>query len=98
MVDDRQFTNRCACGWEMTGEEEDVVPAVIEHGARIHNMQATREEVLARLESVDAPPGRTPRKRKPSRIPPACSSRISRIGVPIGSSQRPGRLTLPLTP
>src|SRR5579872_876 len=48
--------------------------------------------------SVDAPPGSRPRKRTPSRIPPACSSRISRIGVPIGSSHRPGCFTLPLAP
>ena len=34
----------------------------------------------------------------PSRMPPACSSRISRIVVPIGSSQSPGRFTLPLAP
>jgi predicted small metal-binding protein len=48
---------RCACGWEVTGTEDDVVPQVIDHGVRLHNMQATREEVLARLEPVAASPG-----------------------------------------
>jgi predicted small metal-binding protein len=45
---------RCACGWEVTASEDEAVAAVIDHGARFHNMQATREEVLARLESVQA--------------------------------------------
>ena len=48
--------------------------------------------------SVETPPGSNPRNFNPSRIPPACSSRISRAVVPIGSSQRPGRFTFPLTP
>jgi predicted small metal-binding protein len=47
---------RCACGWEVTGSEDEVVPQVIEHGERLHNMRATREEVLARLEPVDDVP------------------------------------------
>lgn len=38
---------RCACGWETTGTEEDVIAAAEEHGRRVHNMQPTREEVLA---------------------------------------------------
>jgi len=38
---------RCACGWEMRGTEDEVVPATQEHGWRVHNMEATREEVLA---------------------------------------------------
>ena len=41
---------RCECGWQIVGSEEEVVPAVIEHGQKLHNMQATREQVLARLE------------------------------------------------
>jgi predicted small metal-binding protein len=46
---DMQFTNRCACGWEVTGTEDEVVDATIDHGRRIHNMEATREQVLAAL-------------------------------------------------
>ena len=45
----RQFTNRCACGWEFRGSRDDVVDATIEHGRRIHTMEATRDEVLAAL-------------------------------------------------
>jgi predicted small metal-binding protein len=45
----RQFTNRCACGWEFRGTEDEVVDATIDHGRRIHNMEATRGEVLAAL-------------------------------------------------
>ena len=44
-----QFTNRCVCGWEIRGSEDEVVDATIDHGRRIHNMEATREEVLAAI-------------------------------------------------
>jgi predicted small metal-binding protein len=44
---DENLTVRCACGWEATGTESDVVPATMEHGRRLHNMDATREQVLA---------------------------------------------------
>ena len=43
------FTNRCACGWEVSGSEDEVVDATIDHGRRIHNMEATREQVLTAL-------------------------------------------------
>jgi predicted small metal-binding protein len=43
---------RCACGWETTGSEAQVIEATIEHGRRLHNMVPTREEVLAMV--VDA--------------------------------------------
>jgi hypothetical protein len=38
---------RCVCGWEVVGTEEEVVPATQEHGRLVHNMAATREQVLA---------------------------------------------------
>ena len=38
---------RCACGWETTGSEAQVIEATIDHGRRLHNMVPTREEVLA---------------------------------------------------
>ena len=44
-----QFSNRCACGWEISGSEDEVVDATIDHGRRIHNMEATREQVLAAI-------------------------------------------------
>ena len=47
-------TNRCACGWEVTGSEAVVVDATIDHGKRIHNMEATREQVIAVLRSGGA--------------------------------------------
>jgi predicted small metal-binding protein len=43
------ITNRCACGWEVTGPIDEVIAATIDHGSRIHNMVATREDVLAAL-------------------------------------------------
>ena len=49
MDDPHQFTNHCACGWEITGSEDEVVDATIDHGRRIHNMEATREQVLVAL-------------------------------------------------
>jgi predicted small metal-binding protein len=38
---------RCVCGWETAGAEDDVVEATIDHGRRLHNMESTREQVLA---------------------------------------------------
>jgi predicted small metal-binding protein len=43
---------RCACGWQTTGSEAQVVEATVEHGRRLHNMVPTRDEVLAMV--VDA--------------------------------------------
>ncbi|MEA2519615.1 MAG: hypothetical protein QOF49_1695 [Chloroflexota bacterium] len=53
VMDDRpQYTNRCACGWEVRGSEDDVVDATIDHGRRIHNMEATRDQVVAALRAA----------------------------------------------
>jgi predicted small metal-binding protein len=46
-MDGETMTVRCVCGWETTGPEEEVVVATIDHGRRVHNMTATRDEVLA---------------------------------------------------
>jgi predicted small metal-binding protein len=46
-MEQETITVRCVCGWETSGPEEDVVVATIEHGRRVHNMTATRDEVLA---------------------------------------------------
>jgi predicted small metal-binding protein len=47
----RRYANSCACGWTVEGGRDDVVDATIDHGRRIHNMEATREQVLAALDS-----------------------------------------------
>jgi Protein of unknown function (DUF1059) len=52
---DQQLRVGCACGWEVIGTEAEVVPAVLEHGDRVHNMLGTREAVLASAERVGAP-------------------------------------------
>jgi uncharacterized protein DUF1059 len=64
MADDRQYTNRCACGWEITGSEDEVVDATIDHGRRIHNMEATRDEVLAVLHPERPAGGGIPEDRQ----------------------------------
>ena len=46
-VTDATMTVRCVCGWEATGTEDEVVAATSDHGERVHNMRATREEILA---------------------------------------------------
>jgi predicted small metal-binding protein len=51
---DPQLHLRCACGWEATGTEDEVVAAATEHGERVHNMRPTREEVLAMVPSDPA--------------------------------------------
>jgi predicted small metal-binding protein len=50
----RQFTNRCACGWEFRGTRDEVVDATIDHARRIHNMEAIRDEVLSALGAGEA--------------------------------------------
>ena len=54
-MDETEYTNRCACGWEVTGPLDNVVDATIDHGRRIHNMEATREQVVAALMGSAAP-------------------------------------------
>jgi predicted small metal-binding protein len=39
---------RCECGFEVRGTEDEVVPAIMKHAQEAHNMQSTREQVLAR--------------------------------------------------
>ncbi len=45
---------RCACGWEASGTEDEIVAATQEHGRRVHNMLATRDEVLAMVIPPDS--------------------------------------------
>ena len=53
MDDQTEYTNRCGCGWEVSGSMDEVVDATIDHGLRIHNMEATREQVVAVLLGQD---------------------------------------------
>jgi predicted small metal-binding protein len=48
---------KCACGWEVSGTEDEVVAATQEHAEKIHNMRASREDVLSRIEvaNLDGP-------------------------------------------
>jgi predicted small metal-binding protein len=48
----QQLRVGCACGWEVVGSADVVVPAVLEHGEKIHNMSGTPEQVLANAERV----------------------------------------------
>ena len=38
---------KCDCGFEARGAEDELVPAVQQHGREAHGMQVTREQVLA---------------------------------------------------
>ncbi|MFL5685465.1 MAG: hypothetical protein ACJ77D_05370 [Chloroflexota bacterium] len=49
MAETTEYRNRCECGWEVAGSLDEVVDATIEHGRRIHNMEASRDQVLAVL-------------------------------------------------
>jgi predicted small metal-binding protein len=55
-MSDTTLTVRCVCGWEATGEEAIVVADTIDHGRRMHNMEATREQVLAMAIAAPAEP------------------------------------------
>jgi predicted small metal-binding protein len=50
---DETLRVRCACGWETTGTEDQLVQATQEHGRRMHNMLPTREQVLAMVVASD---------------------------------------------
>jgi predicted small metal-binding protein len=38
---------KCDCGFEARGSEDTLIPVVQKHGRDAHNMQVTREQVLA---------------------------------------------------
>lgn len=46
---DEQMLLRCACGWETSGTEDELVVAATQHGEMVHNMRPTRDEVLAMI-------------------------------------------------
>jgi hypothetical protein len=56
-----EITVRCVCGWESTGPTDEVVVATTEHGRRVHNMAATRDQVLAMAVDPASDPADTSR-------------------------------------
>ena len=42
----------CDCGWSCRGSEEEVVAACTEHGREVHNLELSREQVLAVAQPV----------------------------------------------
>ena len=50
----QQLRTRCVCGWESTRSEDQVVAATLDHGRTVHNMEGTRDDVLARAERLAA--------------------------------------------
>jgi predicted small metal-binding protein len=51
-VDVAELLVTCACGLEIRGQEDEVVVKVQQHGREAHNMEVTREEVLAMATNV----------------------------------------------
>jgi predicted small metal-binding protein len=45
--DPAELVVKCECGFEARGPESELVPLVQKHGRDVHNMEATREQVLA---------------------------------------------------
>jgi predicted small metal-binding protein len=67
---DEDITVRCVCGWETSGSEEAVVTATREHGERLHNMTASREQILAMAVVPSSQDGRTSDGRTPDATSP----------------------------
>ena len=38
---------RCDCGFEARGTEDELIPVVQKHGRDAHNMEVSRDQVLA---------------------------------------------------
>ncbi len=45
---DRTYLVKCDCGFEARGTADEVVDAMQGHARSVHNMSATREQVLGR--------------------------------------------------
>lgn len=46
-ANETEFVVRCECGFEARGDEPTLVPLVQKHGREVHNMEVTRDQVLA---------------------------------------------------
>ena len=49
---DTELIVRCDCGFEARGSEDELIPVVQKHGREAHNMQVTRDQVLAMARPV----------------------------------------------
>lgn len=45
----------CDCGWRFRGAEEELVAAAQRHGREVHQMELTREQVLAIAKPATGP-------------------------------------------
>jgi predicted small metal-binding protein len=45
--DSGELVVKCECGFEVRGQQAELVPQVQKHGREAHNMDATPEQVLA---------------------------------------------------
>ena len=57
---DTPLMARCACGWSVVGTADEIVAATQDHAGRVHNMTATREQVLAQATAAPATPADEP--------------------------------------
>jgi predicted small metal-binding protein len=44
---------KCDSGFEARGTEEELVPTVQQHGRDVHNMEVTRDQVLAMAKPIE---------------------------------------------
>jgi predicted small metal-binding protein len=49
-----QIVVTCECGFEIRGDTDEVVERTRAHGREAHNMDVTREQVLAMAKPADA--------------------------------------------
>ena len=43
----------CDCGWSCRGSEDEIVVACVAHGREVHDLELTREQVLAVARPVE---------------------------------------------
>jgi len=48
----QRLTVRCDCGFEVRGTGDEIVEKMQDHARNVHNMSATREQVLGRATSA----------------------------------------------
>lgn len=44
---------RCACGWETSGTEEEIVADARKHGMSLHNMDVTPDQAMAMASPIE---------------------------------------------
>jgi predicted small metal-binding protein len=49
---DETLVVRCDCGFEARGSADEVVAGMRDHAKNVHNMSATREQILERAKAV----------------------------------------------